>query len=319
MDSSASTSVLSLDGGATPLDGSWEQKGRTPISAAIVALLGIGFFYFNGQTILTILAIFSPFGSLEPAIHGETFSERLTDAVRLNANPIRTAVLLSQYLFMLVPVWLVVRSWHSSTVERYMRLRGASALEVLLGVLLTLAFLPVGTFIASETSRFMDAPEWLEQTTAVLFTANSPGEFIWLVFVVAVTPAICEEIFFRGFIQRTMERTLGWKSVILVGVIFGLFHMQPLGLVTLAILGILLGYLYYRSRSLLPAMAAHFTNNFVAILVLYLHPTVGGVDLSTSDPIPIAWVLGSLPVIAVLLLAYNRLTAPADDRQRDAG
>lgn len=316
-----SGSIQSLDGGRTPLDGSWEQKGRTPGSAAVVALLGIGFLYFNAQTLLVILAMLSPFSTLDRSMADANFADQMTNALQLNANPIRTAIVLSQYLFMLLPAWLLARSWHSSSVERYLRLRRASLGEVSLAVLLALAFIPAGTFIANETSRFVDAPEWLEQMTAVLFTADSAGEFVWLVFVVALTPAFCEEVFFRGFVQRTLERTIGWKSVIVVGVLFGLFHMQPLGLVTLSMLGIIIGYLFYRSRSLLPAIAAHFTNNFVAILALYLHPTIGGVDLATADRIPLSWVLGSLPVVVLIFLLYHRITAvnfrgmPADTPQ----
>jgi membrane protease YdiL (CAAX protease family) len=126
---------------------------------------------------------------------------------------------------------------------------------------------------------------------------------------VCITPAICEEIFFRGFIQRTFERTLGWKSLILIGVLFGLFHFQPLGLIPLAMLGILFGYFFYRTKSLLPSMAAHFTNNFVAILFLYQTPEMqeAGTSGATAQ-IPL-WLVGAtIPVGIGLLFLYHSLT-----------
>ncbi len=134
-----------------------------------------------------------------------------------------------------------------------------------------------------------------------------PLEFAWLIVVVCITPALCEELFFRGYIQRTFERTMDWRSVILVGVIFGLFHFNPLGLLTLAVLGMLLGYFFYRSRNILPSMAAHFTNNFIAIS--FLHRTSDGAPLFTSGAIPL-WLVGvTLPVGIGLLYLYHSRTA----------
>ena len=141
-----------------------------------------------------------------------------------------------------------------------------------------------------------------------IFTAHSPGEFIWLVFVVAVTPAICEEILFRGYVQRTMERGMGRKAIFVAGIAFGLFHFSPFGLAVLAVMGIVLGYFYHRSRSLYPSMAAHFTNNFLATLFLYQQPVVEGVNLASDESVPLSWVLATFPVAVALLFLYRRIT-----------
>ena len=102
---------------------------------------------------------------------------------------------------------------------------------------------------------------------------------------------------------------MGWKSFILIGVLFGLFHFQPLGLITLAMLGILFGYFFYRSRSLLPSMAAHFANNFVAILFLYqTHEMQEAGTSGATAQIPL-WLIGAtIPAGLGLLVLYHRLT-----------
>lgn len=297
------------------LDGTWERASRSPGAAATVILLGIGLLYFNVQSILGAVAVlaFEPGGTQELA---GSFSERMLDVLQKTADPLRAVVAFTQYAFLLAPAWILVRKWHARDVRTYVRLRRFPLLETLLAVLTTTAFIPTGTYIANELTRQLNPPEWLEQVNTVLFTAHSDAEFLWLIFVVALTPAICEEVFFRGVVQRSFERIMGWKSVIVIGFAFGLFHMQPLGLVSLSILGMLFGYFFYRSRSLLPSMAAHAANNLLAITLMYQAPTLEGVNLATSDQIPLSWVLVSLPIGIALLFGYHTLTVPIQ-RQTD--
>ena len=299
---------------ASRLSGTWERAGRSPGAAATLILLGIGFLYFNVQSLLGAFAVlaFEPSGDASLS-----FSERMVDVLRESADPLRAVVAFTQYAFLLLPAWLLVRRWHTPDVRSYVRLRRLPGVETLLAVLITLAFIPTGTYIAAELTRQLNPPRWLEEVNAVLFTARSGPEFLWLTFVVALTPAVCEEIFFRGIIQRSFERVMGWKSVILIGVAFGLFHMQPLGLVTLSILGLLFGYFFFRSRSLAPSMAAHAANNFLAIYLMYQEPVISGVNLATSQQIPLSWVLGSLPIGILLLFLYQKHTEPIQQLQEE--
>jgi len=300
---------IGLKNAASTLDGTWERAGRSPGAAATVILLGVGLLYFNIQSILGAIVVlaFEPEGMKDLA---GPFSERMIEVLRETADPLRVVVTVTQYAFLLAPAWILTRKWHTSDVRMYIRLRRFPFLETLLAVLITLAFIPTGTFIANELTRQLNPPEWLEQINTVLFSARSGAEFLWLVFVVALTPAICEEVFFRGVVQRSFERIMGWKSVIVIGFAFGLFHMQPLGLVTLSILGMLFGYFFFRSRSLLPSMAAHAANNLLAITLMYLAPTIEGIDLASSEQIPLSWVLVSLPIGIALLILYHKLTTP---------
>ena len=287
-------------------NGSWEKKGRNINAAAVAGLLGIGVFYFNGQTIVAIIGIVFV-NIITPGLEASgNFMKRLTASITLYAAPLRIAVVVSQYLFMLLPALWLVKRWHTKNVREYIRLNRCSILEIILAVLATITIIPFGTYISNELIRWLKIPNELLKINAELFTAYSLKEFIWLVFVVAITPAICEEIFFRGYGQRTFERTIKAKSVIVVGILFGLFHLQPLGLVTLSLLGILFCYFYYKSKSLLPSIAAHFSNNFLAIMVLYKSPQIGDLNLETANQIPFSWVLVTLPISIGILYLYPK-------------
>lgn len=289
-------------------EGTWEQKGRSPNSAAVIGLLGIGVFYVYAQTILFMIGyFFTKVLNQAPEVSG-TFVERMLAAAKEFTPSMRISLVISQYFFMLLPTWWLVRKWHTHHVREYIRLKRCSVLEIILAILATLAIIPTGAYIGNEFMRWFKFPDIFYKFYQELFSAHSLPEFIWLVFLVAITPAICEEIFFRGYVQRTFERTISFKSVLLVGVIFGLYHTQPLSLITLALLGIIFGFFYYRSKSLLPAMAGHFTNNLLATLLFYKEIKINDINLSTAEQIPILWVAVTLPIGIFMLWLYYKLT-----------
>ena len=234
---------------ALELDGSWERKGRSPNAAAVVGLLGIGVLYFNAQVIIFMIGLLITM-TINPAPEtSATFTERISTTARLYTPAMRISLLISQFLFMLFPTWLLVKRWHTLDVRKYIRLKSIPVKEIVLAIVATLAIIPTGAYIGNEFLRWFKFPEVFFEFYQGLFSAHSLFEFTWLVFLVAVTPAICEEIFFRGYVQRTFERTMKAKSVILVGVIFGLFHVQPLSLVTLSILGIVFGFFITEAKA----------------------------------------------------------------------
>lgn len=91
--------------------------------------------------------------------------------------------------------------------------------------------------------------------------------FINLV-VVALMPAICEEMFFRGFVFTSFKGKKSYKSAIIFsGILFGFMHMDFLRIIPTSILGIIFAYTVYKSGSIFVAMLLHFINNSVAVLV----------------------------------------------------
>ncbi len=290
------------------LNGSWEQKGRSPNTAALAALFLIGALYFNAQSILVAVAvIIKSLSTPLPAAQGNLL-DQMADHVKFSAGPLRIVLVISEFFFMLFPGLWLIRRWHTSLVREYIRLKKGSAIEVFLAILATLVMIPAVDSIANYLTHLMHVPERLKEINAAVFTAKTPWEFFWLVFVVCVTPAICEETFFRGYIQRTFERTIGWKSIVLIGILFGLFHFQPLGLITLSLLGVLFGYFFFRSGSLLPSMAAHFTNNFIAIAILYRQSETSESPLTAYEHMPF-WLVAALFLFGIGILSiFHRIT-----------
>ncbi len=154
----------------------------------------------------------------------------------------------------------------TTSLRATFRLRMPSLTAMAIGVGLAAITHP----LSMELSRFLveyqvfpELPESARHVMELMKTDERPTWLLLLVF--AVTPAICEELAFRGFILSGLAR--GGRLAIAVGissVMFGIIHMIPQQAFNAALLGLVLGLLAIYSRSLFPAMAFHFCNNALA-------------------------------------------------------
>ena len=139
---------------------------------------------------------------------------------------------------------------------------------------------------------------------------------VWAVFfVVAICPAICEELLFRGFLFGTMKEK--WKpavAMVVSGVIFAAYHMSVIKLVTISVLGIALAYSVYCSKSLITSMLMHFCNNAIAVIGFKYPEAIGKVapflmeenpGLETCIGMTIAGVV--FVVLGIFLLKKKRI------------
>jgi membrane protease YdiL (CAAX protease family) len=121
-----------------------------------------------------------------------------------------------------------------------------------------------------ERIRENDANSW-DLMKAYLQTENIGGLLI-NVFMVALIPALGEEFFFRGIIQRILTEWFRSEhlAIWIAALIFSLMHYQFLGLIPRVMLGALFGYLFVWTGSIWVAVLAHFINNAVAVIYYYI-------------------------------------------------
>ncbi len=94
-------------------------------------------------------------------------------------------------------------------------------------------------------------------------------EFLSVAFVFALTPAVCEELFFRGYIQQNYSRSVSkGRAILLTGCVFAFFHLSAANLLPLALLGCYIGYIYSRTGNIAFPFFVHFANNLAALLLL---------------------------------------------------
>ncbi len=164
-------------------------------------------------------------------------------------------------------------------------------------------------FLSSVEAALQAMEEKMKVITEFLIEFDSFGAFLVGIIVIAVIPAIGEELVFRGLIQNHLFRITKniHVAIWVAAFIFGAIHMQFYGLSPRMMLGVLFGYLYYFSGKLSYAMLAHFFNNGIAVVAVYMHQ-LGKIDYDIDSEESILWyqVLISAIVLILLLFAFQR-------------
>lgn len=207
-------------------------------------------------------------------------------------------IFLTQIFALLIPSLLFLRLGGFPITET-LSLRAPTARGLVGGVLLMAGGLPIAWVLSWLQGFFIEVPvELLESLTDLLVT-DDPVRMVWLVLLVAVTPAICEEVLFRGVLLESFRSR--WSvpvAVVLSGVVFGLFHLSPqtvFRFLPTAWLGVLLAWTVVETRSLWTSVILHFLNNGT-ILALTLIPSTREMASDVDQDPP--WLLLPLAIVA---------------------
>lgn len=91
--------------------------------------------------------------------------------------------------------------------------------------------------------------------------------FISGIFIVAMLPAFCEEMLFRGVIMNSLKSKGKWTAILLSALFFMLMHASPLQTVYQFVLGVIMAIVAYKSRSVITTMFIHFLNNLIVVVL----------------------------------------------------
>ncbi len=160
--------------------------------------------------------------------------------------------------------------------------------------------------IAGLVTEWVAPPpkEMIEQLRKTVVGAAGERGIAATLFLFAVTPAICEEALFRGPILRgLLGRLPPAAAIALVALFFGLFHIDVYRLLPTGLLGLALGFVAWRSGSLVPAMALHFTNNAALVLLARagLESKLAALGTGAKAALFTAAVLGTAGGIALVI------------------
>ena len=143
--------------------------------------------------------------------------------------------------------------------------------------------------------------------TEALLKMDNIGDLLFNLFLIALIPAIGEEMFFRGVIQKKLKNILRNPhiAILITAFIFSAIHMQFFGFLPRFFLGVILGYLFYYSGSLWMPIIAHFINNALAILLMYLPFSEKiNTDISQLENTEISMIQATIFLIIVLFFIY---------------
>jgi len=168
-------------------------------------------------------------------------------------------------------------------------------------VILIPAILSAGMF-TDPVSVLIPIPDFIRN----LFDTLSQNDICTFLTVCIFGP-VFEELFFRGIVLNGFLKLFNpWKAIILSALFFGLFHLNPWQFFAAFIVGIVIGYVYWKTRSLLPCLYSHWLNNtlYWLLSVLVLPDKDNFSDLFPSQ----GWYYGIVFLsLFVLLLSFYLL------------
>lgn len=240
-----------------------------PAKAAIYGLIAVFLLYQVGGAILTLLI----FGF---------------DLENANLNGLRLMTAAGQILLILAPALIFSKLVYNdvTTVIRF-RLPNRKQIAIFIfGLIILIPLLQSYLYIQNylfqqlaETSFFINKikefldimDKFIEETYMQLLSPDTVVDGLIIVFVVSIVPAMSEEVFFRGFIQKSFElRYRPILAIIITAAFFSAYHFNPYGIIPLFILGMYLGFAVYITDSIFMAVILHFINNLTAILAFFI-------------------------------------------------
>ena len=213
-----------------------------------------------------------------------------------------TSALVTALLFVGLP--LVALRLQHVIVSRGFQLRSISFLYYLPAILLGLSLWPFAhelVLFSQALGLFTLSSSKLEAVQKLLEQWQNLSP-LWIVFCLAVTPAVCEELFFRGYLLGALlGKTRPHTAILISALLFGLFHVVTTSVLAVerflpsTFLGLFLGWVCYRTASVWPGMLLHATHNGFLLLVAYYRDALleRGWGIAEQSHLPFSWLLGA--------------------------
>ncbi|MEX1010681.1 MAG: type II CAAX endopeptidase family protein [Balneolaceae bacterium] len=268
---------------------SWvERNGFSHWGLAIIwAIVAFGLFQLFAGVVATLL-IFMAEGRVDSGSDLMSLMSERMDLVFIGNSA-------GQILFLAIVTWFLTGLHTGSGSRRHwLRFRHDKSTGWYVGItaLLFISVQPVVWYVGYLNQQ-LPLPDLFsdlqEAQYEMIEDFLSQDGAIWIaLFHVALVPAICEEVMFRGYLQRAFEKSWGaWPAIVVSGLLFGLYHLQLGNLLPLALLGLLLALVTWLSGSLYPAIVAHFVNNGAAVLLASFYPELAFAEMTAETTPPL--------------------------------
>lgn len=220
-----------------------------------------------------------------------------------------------QFLFLFLATTLIIGYYTSEQPLQYLGLNTLAPATYFTKALLLVLLSLVAMGMFGLINSYIPLPKSMLATEALqneaiknIALSNTIYQLIASIIVVGLFAAIGEELFFRAMLQPIFIKWTGksWLGILIIAIIFSAIHMQFSGFLPRLALGLVLGYLYYYSRSIWVTIFFHFLFNTIQLVIVFNKPE----QLTKTSPISgqnfIIILLGCLSTAAILYL-FSRM------------
>ena len=229
----------------------------------------------------------------------------------------------SMLMFVVPPIvyYFITRKKKPMQALGFHKVASPAWMLLLAGAIVMFASLPVTNQLTSwnEAMKFGPAFETLETwiknledsaaaITERMLNVNTISGLLLNLLIIALIPAVGEELTFRGVLQQSL--THGLKNphiaIVLSASIFSFIHFQFYGFLPRLFLGLLLGYMFYITGSLWTNILMHFLNNGTAVVLYYLNNRdIIHVDVEHFGALDNPWLVAASALVTVGLIVWS--------------
>jgi len=201
-------------------------------------------------------------------------------------------IYITQLFLILGPSLIFLVLWKYD-IKKILRIKLFSPGTFLIAVILGLSGMIFTIQVSAVQNIFFPFPgaeEVMGPLIEMLKARGGPIDFLIKFTMIALLPAICEETLFRGVIQSTLEKhSSKIKAIIITSLLFGIFHMNPYRFLPTMIIGLYLGYLAQRTKSIFPGMIVHAINNGLIYVLVYLFSDKADMQWALEEAAFLPW------------------------------
>lgn len=274
-----------------------------PVMVLLTMMLLIGLCAILGNGLLMLAASLRGMG-LHEAI---SIDENSNESSRYF---VRAALFVNHTASFLLPAILVLWFFYKKKGLQVASLNRLPDLSILLlGLLFVMSAFPLAqvAFVANKwlVGQFPALQTWVhtEKLTVKLMEGllvmQSPWEMVASLVVMAIIPALGEELVFRGIGQQKLIEITGKPAlgILLTGLIFSITHFEIQRFLAILLLGLVLGLLFFWTKNLWIPIAAHFLNNGAQVIIAWLNQEkVSQLKDGAGDDLPMTVILASAAV-----------------------
>lgn len=220
-----------------------------------------------------------------------------------------SGLVISEVAFVVAPALIYTLRNHYN-LSRTFHITPIHVKTVLIVMTTTMAaFVLVGIIAMFQETIFPRSKDYQEIWEMVLNQFHQLPLALTLL-LVAILPGVCEEFLFRGFLLHGMRKKFSdVNAIILVGLLFGAFHIDPYRFLPVSLLGILFGYMVIKTGSILTSIVAHSTNNAIAVFLSYGAKMVEerGIPITPPSPeetYPLQAFAAFIPIAVIALIVF---------------
>lgn len=176
-------------------------------------------------------------------------------------------ILITEFLLVALPT-IIYAKIKGATIKNELRFNRLSLIDALLVIVTFISAYFVAVFI-NLIGEIVISMLGNLIVPDIPFATN-PIEYMVFLFIIAVSAGICEEILFRGFILRAYEKLGMWPNIIVTALLFSTLHLNIQNTLAPFFLGIILGFVVYKTNSIFAGILGHFINNAISVTLGYV-------------------------------------------------